>query len=124
MKKLRHLFGLKPNHGRAWGKHGRETLERLRAQSPNVLLAVMVKLAEIHQRRLPEPPKFDRRRWRPDIDSPTLSQLLYGENRINSIIEAVGLAVLLGGALWAISPVFGVVGGAICLGLVILTNDN
>jgi hypothetical protein len=52
---------------RAWRKHGRETLERLSAESPNVLFAVMVRLAEIHQRRLPEPVGFDRQRCRADV---------------------------------------------------------
>jgi hypothetical protein len=49
---------------RAWRKHGPETLERLSAERPTIYFKAIVMLAEIQQRRLPEPPGFDRQRYR------------------------------------------------------------
>jgi hypothetical protein len=52
---------------RAWRKQGLETLERLSEERPTIYFKAIAKLAEIQQRRLPEPPGFDRRRYREDL---------------------------------------------------------
>jgi hypothetical protein len=52
---------------RAWRKHGRETLERLSVERPDVCFKVIVRLAEIHQRRLPKPREFDRKGYRAEL---------------------------------------------------------
>jgi hypothetical protein len=56
-----------PTSIRAWRKHGPETLERLSAERPTIYFKAIVMLAEIQQRRLPEPPGFDRQRYREDV---------------------------------------------------------
>jgi hypothetical protein len=52
---------------RAWRRHGRKTLERLSAERPMIYFKAIVMLAEIQQRQLPEPPGFDRLRYRADV---------------------------------------------------------
>jgi hypothetical protein len=52
---------------RAWRKHGQQTLERLRVERPEVCFKVIVRLTEIQQRQLPEPPGFDRRLYRAEL---------------------------------------------------------
>jgi hypothetical protein len=52
---------------RTWEKHGQETLDRLCREDPVAYFAVVVELAKIHQRQLPEPPGFDRRRYRAGV---------------------------------------------------------
>jgi hypothetical protein len=64
-KKLGKAFLLDLN--RAWRKHGWETLEWLSAKRPTIYFKAIVMLAELQQRRLPEPPGFDRQRYRADV---------------------------------------------------------
>ena len=51
----------------SWRRHGRETLERLGSERPEVLFRAMVRLAKVLYHRLPEPPEFDLRRYREDV---------------------------------------------------------
>jgi hypothetical protein len=52
---------------RAWRRHGREVLDRVMAERPELYFRVIVKLTEVLHRRLPEPPGFDRRQYRADV---------------------------------------------------------
>ena len=52
-------------HGR-WHWHGREILDRLSDERPEVVFKVMVRLAVVLHRRLAKPSGFDRRRIRED----------------------------------------------------------
>jgi hypothetical protein len=51
----------------SWRRHGRETLKRIREENPKVYFKAWVRLTEVLHRRLPEPPDFDRRRYREDV---------------------------------------------------------
>ena len=52
---------------RAWRQHGREILDRLMAERPELYFQALVRLTEVLHRRLPEPPDFDRRHYRADV---------------------------------------------------------
>ena len=52
---------------RAWRQHGREILDRLMAERPELYFQALVRLTEVLHRRLPEPPDFDRRQYRADV---------------------------------------------------------
>ena len=55
---------------RTWRRHGREILDRAMAERPKLYFHAMVKLTLVLHRRLPEPPEFDRRRYRADVLQP------------------------------------------------------
>ena len=52
---------------RAWQQHGREILDRLMAERPELYFQALVRLTVVLHRRLPEPPDFDRRHYRADV---------------------------------------------------------
>jgi hypothetical protein len=52
---------------RAWQQHGREILDRLMAERPELYFQAMVRLTVVLHRRLPEPPDFDRHQYRADL---------------------------------------------------------
>jgi hypothetical protein len=52
---------------RAWQQHGREILDRVMAERPKLYFQAMVRLTVVLNRRLPEPPGFDRRQYRADV---------------------------------------------------------
>ena len=52
---------------RAWQQHGREILDRLMAERPELYFQALVKLTAALHRRLPEPPGFDRSQYRADV---------------------------------------------------------
>ena len=52
---------------RAWQQHGREILDRLMAERPELYFQAMVRLTVVLHRRLPEPPDFDRSQYRADV---------------------------------------------------------
>jgi len=52
---------------RAWQQHGREILDRVMAERPELYFQALVSLTQVPHRRLPEPPEFDRRRYRADV---------------------------------------------------------
>jgi hypothetical protein len=53
-------------HG-AWRRHGREVLDHVIAERPELYFQAMVRLTEVMHRQLPELPEFDRRRYRADV---------------------------------------------------------
>jgi len=55
------------NLDRAWQQHGREMLDRLMAERPELYFQALVRLTLVLHRRLPEPPDFDRRHYRADV---------------------------------------------------------
>ena len=57
---LAHLDG-------SWRQHGREVLDRLRAEYPRVYFKALIQLTVLLHRRLPEPQAFDRRSIRADL---------------------------------------------------------
>ena len=52
---------------RTWRRHGREILDRVMAERPELYFQAMVGLTEVMHRQLPEPPEFDRRRYRANV---------------------------------------------------------
>ena len=52
---------------RTWQRHGREILDRVMAERPELYFQALVRLTVVLHRRLPEPPEFDRRRYRADV---------------------------------------------------------
>jgi hypothetical protein len=52
---------------RTWQRHGREILDRVMAERPELYFQALVKLTEVLHCRLPEPPDFDRRHYRTDV---------------------------------------------------------
>jgi hypothetical protein len=52
---------------RTWQQHGREILDRVLAERPELYFQALVRLTVVLNRRLPEPPEFDRRCYRADI---------------------------------------------------------
>ena len=52
---------------RAWQQRGRQILDRLMAERPELYFQALVKLAVVLHRRLPEPPGFDRGQYRADL---------------------------------------------------------
>jgi hypothetical protein len=52
---------------RTWRRHGREILDRVMYERPKLYFQAMVRLTEVMHRQLPEPPEFDRRRYRADV---------------------------------------------------------
>ncbi len=52
---------------RTWQQHGREVLDCVMAERPELYFQVMVRLTQVLHRRLPEPPEFDRRRYRAGV---------------------------------------------------------
>jgi hypothetical protein len=51
----------------SWQQHGREILDRVLAERPELYFQALVRLTVVLNRRLPEPPEFDRRCYRADI---------------------------------------------------------
>ena len=51
----------------SWQQHGRELLDRVLAERPELYFQALVRLTVVLNRRLPEPPEFDRRCYRADI---------------------------------------------------------
>ena len=51
---------------RTW-QHGREILDRVMAERPELYFQAMVGLTVVMHRQLPEPPEFDRRRYRANV---------------------------------------------------------
>ena len=51
----------------SWQQHGREILDRVLAERPELYFQALVRLTVVLHRRLPEPPEFDRRRYRADV---------------------------------------------------------
>ena len=52
---------------RTWQQHGREILDRVMAERPELYFQALVRLTQVLHRRLPEPPEFDRSRYRADV---------------------------------------------------------
>ena len=52
---------------RTWQQHGREILHRVMAERPKLYFQVMARLTQVLHHQLPEPPGFDRRRYRADV---------------------------------------------------------
>jgi hypothetical protein len=52
---------------RTWQQHGREVLDRVMAERPELYFQAMVRLTQVLHRRLPEPSGFDRRQYRADV---------------------------------------------------------
>ena len=52
---------------RAWQQHGREILDRVLAERPELYFQALVRLTMVLHRRLPEPPGFDRSQYRADL---------------------------------------------------------
>jgi hypothetical protein len=52
---------------RTWQQHGREILDRVMAERPELYFQALVRLTQVLHRRLPEPPGFDRRQYRADV---------------------------------------------------------
>ena len=52
---------------RTWQQHGREILDRVLAERPELYFQALVRLTVALHRRLPEPPGFDRRQYRADV---------------------------------------------------------
>ena len=52
---------------RTWQHHGSEVLDRVMAERPKVYFQTLVRLTVALQRRLPEPPGFDRSQYRADV---------------------------------------------------------
>ena len=52
---------------RTWQQHGREVLNRVMAERPELYFQALVRLTQVLHRRLPEPPGFDRRQYRADV---------------------------------------------------------
>jgi hypothetical protein len=52
---------------RAWRRHGREILDRVMAERPELYFQALVSLIQVLHRRLPQPPDFDRRHYRADV---------------------------------------------------------
>ena len=52
---------------RTWQQHGREILDRVMAERPELYFHALVRLTQVLHRRLPEPPGFDRRQYRADV---------------------------------------------------------
>ena len=50
-----------------WQRHGRELLDRVLAERPELYFQALVRLTVVLNRRLPEPPEFDRRCYRADV---------------------------------------------------------
>ena len=52
---------------RTWQQHGREVLDRVMAERPELYFQALVRLTQVLHRRLPEPPGFDRSQYRADV---------------------------------------------------------
>jgi hypothetical protein len=52
---------------RTWRRHGREILDRVMAERPELYFQALIRLTEVLHRPLPEPPEFDRSRYRADV---------------------------------------------------------
>jgi hypothetical protein len=52
---------------RTWRRHGREILDRVMAERPELYFRALVRLTQVLHRRLPEPPGFDQRQYRADV---------------------------------------------------------
>jgi hypothetical protein len=52
---------------RTWRRHGREILDRVMAERPELYFQALVRLTQVLHRRLPEPPGFDRSQYRADV---------------------------------------------------------
>ena len=52
---------------RTWRRHGREILDRVMAERPDLYFQALIRLTVVLDRRLPEPPGFDRRQYRADV---------------------------------------------------------
>jgi hypothetical protein len=52
---------------RTWQRHGSEAHDRAVAERPELYFRALVRLTEVLNRRLPEPPGFDRHRYRADM---------------------------------------------------------
>jgi hypothetical protein len=50
-----------------WRRHGREILDRVMAERPELYFQAMVKLTQVLHRRLPKPPGFDLGQYRADV---------------------------------------------------------
>ena len=64
-QKLAEEFLTRLDH--TWQQHGREILDRVLAERPELYFQALVRLTQVLHRRLPEPPGFDRRQYRADV---------------------------------------------------------
>jgi hypothetical protein len=52
---------------RLWQQHGREILDRVMAERPELYFQALVRLTQVLHRHFPESQEFDRRRYRADV---------------------------------------------------------